>query len=478
MWLNDDVRFCFTVFEDNEQYEAGDTLVHTFWKTAWPVCTTKWSYYFASVGGVFAVSTSPYFEYHNDGIDPVPVPPPPPTMRVPILGGGIYIPDNASTRFNPLHGHHGWPAVPWYQLIPTAGTLSHLLVAQRGIIGMHEATALSLYKNAFKTNLVAYFVDNDRIVYDTQHQVACADGDFVCVRNIPCITPDLTALKHIVLFTPDNPNIGIIIGTTEHSASGELDPAWTLYAPIASGGVRQLGNESLAQQPMPTTGKFTYARVTLSSAPDPGGADGYRFMLRKNGADTLMVIDITGDSTSSNALQDIDFAVGDAFNWKMTAIGAPPNKVYASWGLVYEPDTVGEAIILGGTQDTPHTTTTEQNTLTNWANSVWHTFNDAARDDEQVLFEMTLKKMAVRLEVAPGAGKSYKFTLYRRVWDVVGADTALEVNITGANKTGYDGAHEVDIDDYDCVRLKCNPQGTPALTRANWGFVAYMPQPP
>jgi len=74
MWLNDDIRFCFTVFEDNEQYEAGDTYLHTFWKPNWPFCTTKWCYFFASIAGVYCVSTSPYFEYHNDGIDPV-VPP-------------------------------------------------------------------------------------------------------------------------------------------------------------------------------------------------------------------------------------------------------------------------------------------------------------------------------------------------------------------------------------------------------------------
>lgn len=70
-WLNDDVRFCFTVFEDNEQFESGDTLIHTFWKTNWPYCTTKWSYYFASISGNWCVSTSPYFKYHNDGVDPV-----------------------------------------------------------------------------------------------------------------------------------------------------------------------------------------------------------------------------------------------------------------------------------------------------------------------------------------------------------------------------------------------------------------------
>lgn len=70
----EDVRFCFTVFEDNEQFEPGDTLTHTFWKTAWPACTTKWFYFWGYVSGAVAPSTSPFFKYHNTGEAPVPPP--------------------------------------------------------------------------------------------------------------------------------------------------------------------------------------------------------------------------------------------------------------------------------------------------------------------------------------------------------------------------------------------------------------------
>lgn len=74
LWLNDDVRFCFTVYEDNEQHEDGDTLIHTFWKENWDICTTKWCYFWGQIGAEIAVSTSPLFKYHNDGVSPVPSP--------------------------------------------------------------------------------------------------------------------------------------------------------------------------------------------------------------------------------------------------------------------------------------------------------------------------------------------------------------------------------------------------------------------
>lgn len=77
IWLVNDVRFCFTVFEDNEQYEAGDTLTHTWWKEDWPVCTTKYLYLWGKIAGEACPSTSPLLQYHNDGVDPIPPPPPP-----------------------------------------------------------------------------------------------------------------------------------------------------------------------------------------------------------------------------------------------------------------------------------------------------------------------------------------------------------------------------------------------------------------
>lgn len=70
----EDVRFCFTAFHDNEQFEPGDTFIHTFWKENWPVCTTKWLYVWGKINGQVCLSTSPIFKYHNDGIGPVPPP--------------------------------------------------------------------------------------------------------------------------------------------------------------------------------------------------------------------------------------------------------------------------------------------------------------------------------------------------------------------------------------------------------------------
>ena len=69
-----DVRFCFTVYEDNEQFEPGDTYTHTWWKKDWPPCATKYLYLWGMVGAQVCASTSPLFKYHNTGEEPIPPP--------------------------------------------------------------------------------------------------------------------------------------------------------------------------------------------------------------------------------------------------------------------------------------------------------------------------------------------------------------------------------------------------------------------
>ncbi|MBA7655924.1 hypothetical protein ES703_63835 [subsurface metagenome] len=61
----DDVRFCFDVYDDFEQDEDGDTLIHTFSLVDWPICVTKWLYLWGSRAGVVCVSTSVPLHFHR-----------------------------------------------------------------------------------------------------------------------------------------------------------------------------------------------------------------------------------------------------------------------------------------------------------------------------------------------------------------------------------------------------------------------------
>ena len=58
-------RFCFVAFHDNEQVQAGDTIVHSFLKEPWAICETRYFYFWGTIGGNDSPSESPIFTHHN-----------------------------------------------------------------------------------------------------------------------------------------------------------------------------------------------------------------------------------------------------------------------------------------------------------------------------------------------------------------------------------------------------------------------------
>jgi len=64
MWLNDDVRFCFDVYQDVEQEEPEDTLTHTFLLSPCVSGRHFWYYLWGYIDGVLSPSTSIVMEYH------------------------------------------------------------------------------------------------------------------------------------------------------------------------------------------------------------------------------------------------------------------------------------------------------------------------------------------------------------------------------------------------------------------------------
>ncbi|MBA7701502.1 hypothetical protein ES703_110242 [subsurface metagenome] len=65
VFLPSDKYFCFDVYKDNQQEEAGDTTTHTFIKEPWPECETRYFYFHGTIAGEASPSTSPIFKKHR-----------------------------------------------------------------------------------------------------------------------------------------------------------------------------------------------------------------------------------------------------------------------------------------------------------------------------------------------------------------------------------------------------------------------------
>ena len=63
--MHADKYFCFDTYTDNQQKEAGDTLIHTFIKKNWPICQTRYFYFHGTIDGAPSPSTTAIFKKHQ-----------------------------------------------------------------------------------------------------------------------------------------------------------------------------------------------------------------------------------------------------------------------------------------------------------------------------------------------------------------------------------------------------------------------------
>ena len=102
--LREDLYFCFDVYIDNEQEEAGDTLTHTFIKEPWPFCQPRWYYYHGEVAGLASPSTTAIF-YKHPVAPPGPIPTNDCQPLYSMMGSSCSIWNAAGQIFTPDHDY-------------------------------------------------------------------------------------------------------------------------------------------------------------------------------------------------------------------------------------------------------------------------------------------------------------------------------------------------------------------------------------
>ncbi len=397
-------------------------------------------------------------------------------MRTLIQGGGIYIPSDSATQYHPLVGNFAYQAnqVGAYQVVPCDGKLSNLYVWTRGSPGAGKSRTFNLYKEGAATALSVVIDEANNYGEDTTDEISVSAGDLICLEHVPAGTPSVFETLWCLRFTATTTGESLVLGCCHSGSFGALNNGATEYASCAIGGQRPGGVEVYYRQPVPTDGKFSALYVDLTTAPDPGGADGYTFTLRVNGIDSGLAVTITGDDTTGNAASDIDIPEGAIVTLKFAPSGTPAAEPQARWGLKWEPDVSGESIVLGCTYNEPHVTNTEYITPTTWSISTWAT-TTASR--VQPVWEATIKNLYVIMETAPGSGKSRVFTIRKRTQLAAEADTDITLTIADAAVSGNDIAHEYAASDYEHLVLKTVPSGSPDLSQSNgWGYVVELPQ--
>lgn len=72
LWYYDN-KLCFVVFQDCEQDEPGETLVHTFSCDIFPYCVTVWYTFWGTANGLPSPSNTAIFKAHMTWPPPGPI---------------------------------------------------------------------------------------------------------------------------------------------------------------------------------------------------------------------------------------------------------------------------------------------------------------------------------------------------------------------------------------------------------------------
>lgn len=375
---------------------------------------------------------------------------------------------NFGTEYNGLPGGSTWSAAEFIrsQLVSTSGKIKNLRVELDNAPGAGTSYDFTLLVNGAPSALTVHIHDTDTSGNDVVNEIDVVAGNAVCLQCVPTGVPTARYARWTMMFEGSTAKESLILGTLATSSGLPLG-----YAQLSQSTQSALeAVENNTRQICPTSGKIKNLYVRLSE--DPGTApDAYRFTLRVNGVSSALTVTIIADNTTGNDIvNEITVAADDALTLLVEPLNTPSAEPNVNFGMTFVADIDGESLILGGSPDDLSAADTEYNQLMiGWLLRSWI---GTESQRYQLGQACTLRKLYIVLSGAPGAGKSYTFTVREA------GDTAITVTIADAATTGNDIVNTHLVADGDEVALKCVPAGTPDVRDAYWGLVGYIAAAP
>ena len=391
-------------------------------------------------------------------------------MKQNIIGGAYQSLPTSGTKYACLSGggniaiSGAWQAtlssVQTY--ITTPGTISGLRIKLSDAPGASKSYIFNVQLNGADTLLTCTVSGTATTGSDLTNTIAVVAGDLVNLSCTASGTPTTSYAQWASLFTSTNTAESLLLFLTgvETTSDG--------FSPLSSSQFNGYdGVENNMRQVCPTAGTLKNLYIRLSQNPG-GGTKGYNFTVRKNGVNTLLTVTVSGTNTTGNDTTNaVTVIAGDVLTLSTGRVNSPSNAAQVSGGLTFVATVDGESIILGGTSDGLSASATEYvSPQSSGLNEVW--FATEAQRQQLISAASELKKLYVLLSGAPGAGKSFTFTLRDA------GDTSLAVTISDTNTTGNNTSVSVIALAADSVSLQVVPTSTPAAYAAYWGLVCVI----
>ncbi len=383
-------------------------------------------------------------------------------MEQVLIGGNSLNLDSANTAYSTINGESPWNTVKeyMYQVVSPPGTLSNLHIELSAAPGAGTSYIFTILKNDVATAITVTVADAATSGQDDVNTAAVVEGDYLCLRCVPSAGPPAAAYaRWTSKFTGTNAKESAIFGV----AASPSKVTARYFSPSSSYRYASSTQNNVCQVDSPP-GKIRDLIVKLSNAP---GSGSYTLTLYVNAVISTLTVSIADpNTTGSDTVNEVAVVAGDRLEMKFVPIGSPANVITTtSWGMTFVATTDGESPVLGGVDVAPSTAADNFNFLQDSTGSPW---NATEANRHQMSLAQRLKNLYVWLNTAPGAGKSYTFTVMKN-----GVATTLVATVSEASQTGNDITHTVTVLVDDDLSLKSAPSGTPAASYIHWGLVGY-----
>lgn len=340
--------------------------------------------------------------------------------------------------------------------IPFRCQISQLTVEFIGAPGAGKSYTVCLTKNQVDTALSVSIADANTIASTTTQSVIFEEDDYISIHFTPVGTP---AAPTVVRWS-------FIVDTL-----GRPEYFYFRSYGSAATGSRSYGSVSTSANGWTTSATSIVARSDMAHAGTitkvkywhdrtPGAGKTYTMSLYKNGAEeasTIGTIDNTSQYVSISGL-NISLAKDDIIKASALPAGTPASG-HMSVTVVVRPNIIGEYSVHSCCYN-PVGTATQW--MKPFASMCAPTTGAEAAAQQTGLdnIKFYVKNLTVNIESAPGAAKSYDFTLTKN-----GSDTAMTCQIAGGSaKKGTDNTHIIAFDVNSTAAIKIVPTSSPATT--------------
>lgn len=387
-------------------------------------------------------------------------------MRFPIFGATDDNPDTAgTTAYTHINNRFqdNWNATENTRQVPISEDLT--VVGLRVVLttapGSGKSRAFTLRKNAADTGCTVTISDNS-VTATFTGSVALTAGDLLSLQEVATGSPTApgTVYWHFTVDTVGG--VYLLLGAGTNTA-----PTGAANYMTPFGG--QAWNTTVTNMDVPVPSGYTATKLTAASTDgSPGAGKSYAVSLRINGSSDALTATISDTNQSASATGSQALVAGDNIAVKETPSGTP-TAVRLAWCVSLTPGTASEAFYGYGTNAALGVGGTNYEQPIGSGNNSWN----ATETTRQLrLPACDVKKLQVRLSVAPGVTQSRTFTARKNA-----AATALTAAVTDTATTASDTSHTVAFAADDLLSMEQASSAAPAASAAHFSYVLVMAQP-